>query len=702
VTDRLGDLAWPVERLPEAIEAVARARHWIARDRLPAGQFSSASADRAAEEVGVEAIAGTLRYAAMESELRALGAALVVVGDEQSPRVLAVLRTTARRAHVLTPGGQRVLVSLGHLRDALCKNVDAQFRPQVDRVLSLTAIPGRRHERARTALLRELVGDAPVGQLWIVRPRLENVPAVAREARLFTKALAFAGVNGAEMLLFVLSWWILGLMAFDTRSLDTLFSVWLLIVLTIVPLRAAGVAAARSLVLEAGVIIKRRILLGALKLSPDEVTGKGVGTFLSHVLESGAVEALGTSGAFAGLTAIVAGTFAIYVMSRGAGGAWHVALYLGWVAVAVAMTVRFGLARGAWTEARFALTGHVVENMSGHKTRLAQKPPHERNRGEDARLAEYLETEGVFNRSAVALDVLRRLWPWVGLFALAPIVAIGSASPASLAVAAAGVLLGETALMQWTDATAGMAAALSAWRRVAPFWRAADRQAPPGSAALQPLLDLAPGEKAGDALPLLHATSLTYRHAGRDLAALERVDLTVRRGDRILLRGPSGSGKSTLAALLSAVRPMQSGLLFFRGLDVASVGVENWRRRLLLAPQFHSNHIFIGTLAYNLLLGASWPPSPAERKEAQAVCDGLGLGPLIGRMPLGLEQPVGETGWQLSHGERTRVYLARSLLQTPALLILDETFAALDPETLAGCMAYVLERTETLLVVAHS
>jgi ATP-binding cassette subfamily B protein len=599
---------------------------------------------------------------------------------------------------VLTSDGGRVAVPLRHLREVLCGHVEERFTPDVDRVLAMSGIAGRRQERSRAAMLRELVGDAPVGELWILRPRLENVRAVAGDARLLKKALAFLSVNAAEMLLFVLSWWILGLMAFDTRSLDTLFALWLLAVLTIVPLRAAGVAAARSLVLEAGSIIKRRILLGALKLLPDEVTGKGVGTFLSHVLESGAVEALGTSGAFAGLTSIIAGAFAIYVLSRGAGGLWHVALYLVWVVMAAAITVRFGLGRAAWTEARFALTGHVVENMIGHKTRLAQKPPHERNSGEDLRLEEYIAAEARFNRSAVSLDVLRRLWPWVGLFALAPIVATGSASAASLAVAAAGVLLGETALMQWTDATAGMASALSAWRRVAPFWHAADRQSPIGSPALAPLLDADAGD---DRLPLLHATSLTYRHARRDSPALEQVDLTVRRGDRILLRGPSGSGKSTLSALLSGVRPLQSGLLFFRGLDVASVGVENWRRRMLLAPQFHANHIFIGTLAYNLLLGGTWPASPSDREEALSVCRGLGLGPVIDSMPLGLEQPVGETGWQLSHGERTRVFLARSILQKPALMILDETFAALDPATLDGCMRYVLDHAETLLVVAH-
>jgi ATP-binding cassette subfamily B protein len=673
--------SWPADRMAEATAAVARARRW------ESGQWP-----------GGETEAVTLRYAEIESELRSLGAALIVLEPD---RVLAITRTDARHAHALTPGGLRVVVPLRELRDLLCRDVETRYAPDVDRVLAMSGIAGRRRERSRAAMLRELVGDAPVGRLHIVRPRLENAGAVVRDAGLLKKALAFLALNAADMLLYVLSWWILGLMAFDTRSLDTLFALWLLAVLTIVPVRAAGVAAARSLVLEAGSVIKRRILLGALKLSPDEVNGKGVGTYLSYVLESGQVEALGTSGAFAGLTSIIAGIAAICVMSRGAGGAVHVVLYLLWILIAAALTVRFGLGRAAWTEARFALTGHVVENMTGHKTRLVQKETGERNDGEDLRLEHYLAREVTFYTSAVQLDVLRRLWPWVGLFALAPMLATGSASAASLAVAAAGVLLGATALTQWTDATAGLAGALSAWRRVAPFWRAAGRTAPIGSPAIQPLLDALTEAQTGDILPLVHASSLTYRHARRDAPALEEIDLTVHRGERILLQGPSGSGKSTLSALLSGVRPLQSGLLFFRGLDLASVGLENWRRRVLLAPQFHANHIFIGTLGYNLLLGRTWPPSAADREQAVEVCRALGLGTLLDKMPLGLDQQVGESGWQLSHGERTRVFLARSILQNPALMILDETFAALDPATLGLCMRYVLGRDETLLVVAH-
>lgn len=55
-------------------------------------------------------------------------------------------------------------------------------------------------------------------------------------------------------------------------------------------------------------------------------------------------------------------------------------------------------------------------------------------------------------------------------------------------------------------------------------------------------------------------------------------------------------------------------------------------------------------------------------------------------MPGGIFQVVGETGWQLSHGERSRLFVARAVLQPPEVLILDESFAALNPETLRSTL----------------
>ena len=83
------------------------------------------------------------------------------------------------------------------------------------------------------------------------------------------------------------------------------------------------------------------------------------------------------------------------------------------------------------------------------------------------------------------------------------------------------------------------------------------------------------------------------------------------------------------------------------------------------------------------------------------MCRELGLGELLDRMPAGLLQMVGETGWQLSHGERSRLYIARALLQGSEMMIFDESFAALDPETLRQSLSCVLRRAPTLMVIAH-
>ena len=100
-------------------------------------------------------------------------------------------------------------------------------------------------------------------------------------------------------------------------------------------------------------------------------------------------------------------------------------------------------------------------------------------------------------------------------------------------------------------------------------------------------------------------------------------------------------------------------------------------------------------------MGRAWPASAADLLEAGELCRALDLEPLIRRMPSGMHQIIGETGWQLSHGERSRLFLARALLQRAELVVLDESFGALDPATLSRCMHAVLAQSRTLIVIAH-
>jgi len=96
-----------------------------------------------------------------------------------------------------------------------------------------------------------------------------------------------------------------------------------------------------------------------------------------------------------------------------------------------------------------------------------------------------------------------------------------------------------------------------------------------------------------------------------------------------------------------------------------------------------------------------WPAQPEDVQQAEALCRELGLGDLLDRMPAGLQQMVGETGWQLSHGERSRLYIARALLQNADLVVLDESLAALDPENFYQSLHCVLDHASTLLMIAH-
>lgn len=200
---------------------------------------------------------------------------------------------------------------------------------------------------------------------------------------------------------------------------------------------------------------------------------------------------------------------------------------------------------------------------------------------------------------------------------------------------------------------------------------------------------------------VLEAMDLAFRHHRRSRPVLDGCHLRIEPGDRFLLEGASGCGKSTLAAVLAGLREPGAGLVLLHGLDRHSLDGTVWRRCVALAPQFHENHVFTETFAFNLLMGREWPPTPDDLAEAAAVCRELGLEDLLDRMPSGLQQIVGESGWQLSHGERSRLFMARALLQRAGVVVLDESFAALDPENLQQALDCALRRAPSPLVIAY-
>ena len=89
------------------------------------------------------------------------------------------------------------------------------------------------------------------------------------------------------------------------------------------------------------------------------------------------------------------------------------------------------------------------------------------------------------------------------------------------------------------------------------------------------------------------------------------------------------------------------------------------------------------------------------RERERELCRELGLENLLEKMPLGIHQIVGETGWQLSHGERSRVCIARALLQESEVVILDESLGTLDPRNRETVLKCAERHSRTLIVIDH-
>jgi ATP-binding cassette subfamily B protein len=292
---------------------------------------------------------------------------------------------------------------------------------------------------------------------------------------------------------------------------------------------------------------------------------------------------------------------------------------------------------------------------------------------------------------------LPRGWLVVSIAAIAPVfLSAQSSSSSDMAVALGGILLAFRAWQRLSASLWQIVGAGVAWTQVAPLFRAAGNAEPASAPAVEN-----PRTSETEGQTVVETCDLVFRYRERGEPVLRHINLKIREGDRLLLEGPSGGGKSTLGSVLTGLRTAESGLLLAGGLDRQTLGAEGWRKRVSAAPQFHENYVLTGTFAFNLLMGRRWPPHPGDMEDAAAICRQLGLDELLARMPAGLFQMVGESGWQLSHGERSRLYIARALLQGSEMVVLDESFAALDPENLRRSLDCVLERAPTLLVIAH-
>jgi ATP-binding cassette subfamily B protein len=178
---------------------------------------------------------------------------------------------------------------------------------------------------------------------------------------------------------------------------------------------------------------------------------------------------------------------------------------------------------------------------------------------------------------------------------------------------------------------------------------------------------------------------------------LKDLSFMAKSGTLTALVGPSGAGKTTISALLPRLYDVTAGSILIDGDDIRDVTLESLRNSIGVVMQ--DAHLFHETIAENL----RYAKSDATDEEMQSACEAAQIWKLISSLPNGLETMVGERGHRLSGGEKQRLAIARLLLKSPSIVVLDEATAHLDSENeqLVQEALKVALKGRTSIVIAH-
>jgi ATP-binding cassette subfamily B protein len=201
-------------------------------------------------------------------------------------------------------------------------------------------------------------------------------------------------------------------------------------------------------------------------------------------------------------------------------------------------------------------------------------------------------------------------------------------------------------------------------------------------------------------VPALHGEvcfdNLEFRYSDND-PVLTHFDLCIRPGENLALVGHTGAGKSTIAKLIARFYEFQSGKLTIDGHDIRSFDLRKYRRQLGIVSQVP--FLFSGTVAENI----RYAVPEASDEEILEMAHRIGDGEWLETLPEGLATEVGERGGRLSMGQRQLVALMRVLIQKPAIFILDEATASIDPFTewqIQQALDLILKNATSILI-AH-
>jgi ATP-binding cassette subfamily B protein len=178
---------------------------------------------------------------------------------------------------------------------------------------------------------------------------------------------------------------------------------------------------------------------------------------------------------------------------------------------------------------------------------------------------------------------------------------------------------------------------------------------------------------------------------------LNGLTFTAKPGTMTALVGPSGAGKTTISALVPRLYDVTEGSIEVGGIDIRELTMKSLRENIGVVMQ--DAHLFHDTIGENL----RYARPGATEAEMQAACEAAQIWSLVSSLPNGFDTMVGERGHRLSGGEKQRLAIARLLLKSPQVVILDEATAHLDSENEALVHAALSAalKGRTSLVIAH-